>query len=235
MKPQISIIIPTYNEEKNIGRLLQSIEKQSFKAYEIIVVDSDSTDRTVEIAKEHNARVINEKRRGVSIAKNRGAREAKGGILYFIDADTELFNKTLESINAAFDEDTACASGPIYPLEKTGLPIKAWYFFNFVILVKASKHIGKPSFVTPNLSIRADIFRKVNGFDESMKTYEDCDLSIKASNYGKMVYSKGIKIKSSARRIMAWGLGRYIRFTASNSYRYYIKGKPRSDYEPVRE
>ncbi len=235
MDPEISIIIPTYNEEKNIGRLLESIERQSFKNYEVIVVDSNSEDNTVEIAKRYNAKVINESRRGVSIAKNRGAKEAKGSILYFIDADTELFENTLENIKAAFDGNTACASGPIYPLENTGISIRLWYFFNFVILVKASKKIGKPSFVTPNLSIRADIFRKVNGFNESMKTYEDCDLSIRASKYGNMVYSKGIRIKSSARRILAWGLPKYIRFTASNSYRYYIKGKPRSDYEPIRE
>lgn len=86
----ISIIIPAYNEEKNIGslvRYLQSIEgKENIK--EIIVVDGQSRDNTVSEAKGAGAKIINASRRGRAVQMNEGAYVAKGTILYFLHADT---------------------------------------------------------------------------------------------------------------------------------------------------
>lgn len=82
---KVSVVIPTINEEKSIGKVIDSIPKTD--EIEIIVVDSDSTDRTKEIAASKGARVINEPRRGYGRAYKTGFREAKGDIIVTMDGD----------------------------------------------------------------------------------------------------------------------------------------------------
>lgn len=101
--PLVSAIIPTLNEEKNIGRCLESIRKQTYpeERIEVIVVDNDSYDRTKEIARLYTDRVyclpklgrkVNSNFRGAQL--NFGVRKAKGEIIFFPDADM-TFDKDL--------------------------------------------------------------------------------------------------------------------------------------------
>ena len=84
----VSIVIPAYNEENYLPRLLRSIQAQDFPDVEIIVADADSTDRTAAIARSAGARLT---RGGVpAVGRNNGARLAKGDYLLFIDADTVI-------------------------------------------------------------------------------------------------------------------------------------------------
>ncbi|MCL5008620.1 MAG: glycosyltransferase family 2 protein, partial [Candidatus Marsarchaeota archaeon] len=68
--PKISVIIPSYNEEKYLNYPLNALHKQTFKDFEIIVVDGNSSDKTRDIAKKHGARIIIEKRKGIGLARN---------------------------------------------------------------------------------------------------------------------------------------------------------------------
>jgi len=86
--PKISIIIPTLNEEKYLPKLLESIKKQDFKDYEVIVADAGSTDNTKKIAKKFKARVVKGGMPGPG--RNRGAEAAKGELLFFFDSDVKL-------------------------------------------------------------------------------------------------------------------------------------------------
>ena len=88
MKPQISIIIPTYNEAKYISSCLSFLERQTFKAKEIIIVDDGSTDKTVETLSEF--RILRQVHKGAGAARNLGAKHAVGDILVFVDADMEF-------------------------------------------------------------------------------------------------------------------------------------------------
>lgn len=95
MIDELSIVIPTLNEEKYIGRLLESISKQDFKGkLQIIVVDGKSKDKTIEIAKKYNKAITDlnviEGKRGISIQRNKGAGKAKHDYLLFLDADVVL-------------------------------------------------------------------------------------------------------------------------------------------------
>ena len=91
MNPIISVIIPTYNEEKDIADCLKSLGKQSFKKTEIIVVDDGSTDHTKEVIKKFNkVKLINGEHLGPGYSRNIGAKIAKGRILVFIDSDMEF-------------------------------------------------------------------------------------------------------------------------------------------------
>lgn len=85
--PKFSIIIPAYNMEKYIKKTLDSVMKQSFKDYEVIVIDDGSTDKTVEIAKKFKVKVIEHKHAGLSVVRNAAIKEAKGEYLVLLDSD----------------------------------------------------------------------------------------------------------------------------------------------------
>ena len=83
----ISVIIPTYNEERDIQDCLQSLLVQDYPNFEIIVVDDGSTDATIEKIKKYDVKLFQQHHAGAGIARNLGASKAKGQILVFVDAD----------------------------------------------------------------------------------------------------------------------------------------------------
>jgi hypothetical protein len=85
--PDITVVIPTINEEAGIGEVIDSIPKDPSLRIEVLVVDTDSTDRTKEIAIRKGARVINESRRGYGRAYRTGFEYASGDIVVTLDAD----------------------------------------------------------------------------------------------------------------------------------------------------
>jgi len=98
-KPIVSIIIPAYNEEKFIGKTLESVKNAIQKygnpdAVEVIVVNNNSSDRTEEIAKGYSTKVVFEKENHIAKARNSGVSCATGKYLIFLDADT-LIHKNL--------------------------------------------------------------------------------------------------------------------------------------------
>lgn len=106
--PLVSVIIPTYNEEKNIGRLLASIKNQTYINKEVIIVDQSSDDNTIKIARRFSVKIIKLPKPHYysppGIKRNIGANASKGTILMHLDADMELpnndiFNKIVTSIN----------------------------------------------------------------------------------------------------------------------------------------
>ncbi|MFW6304687.1 MAG: glycosyltransferase family 2 protein [Candidatus Saliniplasma sp.] len=85
---KISVVIPTMNEEESIGEVLDDVNKTlSGNDYEILIVDTNSTDRTREIARSKGARVVDEPRRGYGRAYKTGFEEANGDIIATLDAD----------------------------------------------------------------------------------------------------------------------------------------------------
>ncbi|PIN93077.1 hypothetical protein COU54_04540 [Candidatus Pacearchaeota archaeon CG10_big_fil_rev_8_21_14_0_10_31_24] len=97
--PLISIIIPTYNEEKDIEECIKSIEKQTYKKIETIVVDDGSTDKTLEILKKYKKVIVfKQNHQGPGIARNLGAKKSNGEILVLIDADMVLFPDYVEKL-----------------------------------------------------------------------------------------------------------------------------------------
>ncbi len=101
---EFSIIIPLYNKEKYIQRSLDSILKQDFTNFEIVVVDDGSSDNSASVVKQNNdsrIRLISKKNGGVSSARNRGFKEALGEWLLFLDADDILLPGALSSFHEA--------------------------------------------------------------------------------------------------------------------------------------
>jgi glycosyltransferase involved in cell wall biosynthesis len=95
---KLSVIIPTYNEEQDIVDCVASLSKQSYKDFEIIVVDDGSTDKTVELIK--NVQIYKQRHQGPALARNLGAKHAKGDVLVFVDADMTFDRKFLQMLTA---------------------------------------------------------------------------------------------------------------------------------------
>src|SRR3989338_4985654 len=140
-KVKFSFIVPTLNEESYIGDCLKSVRVQARKDYEIIVVDGNSTDRTIDIARKYGARVIFCKDKGPGAARNAGVMHAKGSILVFMDADVRAERDFLERVEEKLLD--ASVGGFICKLHSfdghrdsyTGVHalLKAFYMFGLVM------------------------------------------------------------------------------------------------------
>lgn len=110
-KPLISVIVPVYNVEKYVGKCIKSILEQTFKNFELIVVNDGSQDESQKICeesfvgKESFVKLVNIKRGGVSKARNVGLDEAKGEWIYFVDSDDYLGKDHLQNYADHLDAD----------------------------------------------------------------------------------------------------------------------------------
>lgn len=88
--PKVSVIITNYNYQQFVGLAIESVLKQTYPAYEIIVVDDGSTDRSIQVINKYPVILFKQPNQGVAVARNKGGHEATGDYLIFLDADDEL-------------------------------------------------------------------------------------------------------------------------------------------------
>ncbi len=103
--PKFSIIVPVYNVEKYIEKCLNSIFNQSFKDYEVIVVNDGTKDNSMDIVNKFDVKVINQKNQGLSEARNSGVKAAHGDYLVFIDSDDYIEKDLLKNINKSLENN----------------------------------------------------------------------------------------------------------------------------------
>lgn len=166
-QPYISVIIPVYNGEKFLPGCLDALKSTSYKQYELIVVDDCSTDRSVEISQEKGARVLKMSRQsGPGGARNIGAQEARGDVLFFVDADVVVKPDTVERVAADFmDHPEVAAVFGSYddePAEKNFISQYKNLFHRFIHQQARSE---AETFWAGCGAIRRDVFLAVNGFD----------------------------------------------------------------------
>lgn len=111
-KPRISIVTPAYNAGEFIIEMLESVQRQSFRDYEHIIIDDGSTDTTAKITKEYakaDKRIIyvKQKNQGPSTARNMGIERAKGEFITFLDADDTYARGTLKTLVEKAEETGA--------------------------------------------------------------------------------------------------------------------------------
>ena len=197
----LSIIIPTLNEEKYIGQLLDSIKKQASTDYEIIVADAGSSDATVKIAKEYGCRIVEG---GLPArGRNNGAKAAKGDVLFFLDADTILSENFLEESLMEFNSrgvDIASFCLKPYPSDRMShFLMNVFYNKVIVTLEKLLPHTAV------GILIKKELFKKLNGYDEDIKLAEDMDLGRRAAKSGKFGILRAVQILVSDRRLKKEG------------------------------
>ncbi len=166
----VSVIITTKNEESVIARLIESIKKQTYKYKEIILVDNNSTDKTIDIAKKNGVKVytLGPER---SAQRNFGAKIAKGKYLLFLDADMELTPDVLKNCVEICNKDKKIG-GVVIPEES-----KAYSFWERVKAFERSFYNESGDEITDAARFfRKEVFQKVGGYDETITGPEDWDL-----------------------------------------------------------
>lgn len=183
---KVSIIIPAFNEGKRLPMCLESIGYLDYprERIELIVIDNGSTDETCEIAEKSGALVLVDKTKNVSGLRNLGARQAKGDILAFVDADCTVSRDWLTRAVAYFEKADVAAWGspPSVPLGATWVQ-RAWY-----LVRKKDKEIQEVDWLeSMNLFVRRDQFLSIGGFNENLVTCEDADFSFRIAKHGRII------------------------------------------------
>ncbi|GLY12694.1 glycosyltransferase [Pseudobacillus badius] len=180
---KFSIIIPAHNEEKYIGKCLESISKasKSFKnQVEVIVVLNRCTDRTEEIAKLYNCITIKNSDKNLSKIRNAGADIAKGEIIVTIDADSQMNEHMLSKVEEHLTSGKYIGGGVTGKFER----------MSFGIFVSTLLLIGPLLLKYGAISVgifwcyKKD-FKAINGFNENMLMAEDADFAKRLKDWGK--------------------------------------------------
>jgi glycosyltransferase involved in cell wall biosynthesis len=205
---EISFVIPAYNEEKNIYDCCQSIRiaiaHAQLSKWEIIVVDNNSTDGTVDAVPMY-AKVCYEEKQGLVWARTRGFQQTTNPLVAFIDADCRM---PIDWINVALvgftKPDVVAVSGPLnfYDTSKF-LNTGSKYFYK----VASQLHKYYPTIQGGNFILRADALRKVGGFDTDIQFYgEDTMTAVKLAAAGKIILDPLMYINTSGRRFKQQGV-----------------------------
>ena len=201
---KFSIVIPTLNEEKYIGGLLDSLVKQTFKDFEVIVIDGRSKDKTKEKVMEYqndlDIRFVVAPKRGVGFQRNYGLKYVNSGDLIFFDADVTIEKDFLEKIDKYLENKPVDVLTSWFEPASDKKRDRLIYGINNVYL-EAIKHIS-PRSGGAFIYIRKEPFLKVGGFSETIVLGEDWDLIKRLDKYGcKYRRVKKPAIKVSVRRL----------------------------------
>jgi glycosyltransferase involved in cell wall biosynthesis len=180
--------------------LLDSIFKTGVEDMEVIIVDDCSSDNTVKIVKEYPVRVVQlETNSGPAKARNRGVKEAKGDIIFFLDADVIVMDGTIKEVKDYFDNNplSNCAIGICAkePLNNGFVP-RYMALFEYVHL-KGTK-ADKVSVFSPRCgAVRKDFFKKIGGYNETYKgaDIEDFELARRINKGDDIILNRRMIVK----------------------------------------
>lgn len=194
--PLVSVVVPAFNAEDTLGRLADSVFRQSYRNWELIIVDDGSTDATEIRAKEladrdERIRVVSQENSGRSVARNRGLAEARGKYVVFLDADDTLLGGKLAT-QVAFLEEHPDASGVVggYVRVNDDGRVLRRKTYNERPFVRSDFWSGAP------FQLGAAMFRAsaLPGglFDTSMRHAEDWEMMMRlATTDGVQLYAQG--------------------------------------------
>lgn len=200
----VSVVIPAYNEEKYLPKTLESVLSQDHPGFdfEIIVVNSASTDKTAEIGNRFGAKVLTIPKKNPAFARQKGVEAASGEIICCLDADTTIPKGYLITVVSEFQNNPGLVG-------LTGI-INGWggnVLFNFVykwansLFSLVSCLVGKPVFQGQSFAFRKSAFLAIGGFNTQLYTNEDFDLGYRMSKLGKIKFMLKTFGISSTRRI----------------------------------
>lgn len=199
MEKFISIVIPNYNNEGTIRKCLEAAFASDYTNFEVIVVDDHSDDSSVEIIKTFPCRLISVQRRsGTSKARNTGAQNSRGEILFFTDADCLLQKNTLSIINNIFPKvDTDLIIGGTY----TRMPYDDSFYSSFqseFVNYFETKSAADPDYIAAHaMIIGSAYFKESGGFPEVfLPIIEDVEFSHRLRRAGcKLIIQPGIQVQ----------------------------------------
>ena len=212
---RFSVVVPARNEEALLPRLLDTVEAARAAyagdptAIEVIVADNVSTDRTAESARAKGARIVTVEKRVIGAVRNAGAREARGHVLVFVDADIRMHLETFNAMDRALATGRVVGGATGVRLERmsAGLALTYAAFIPMVWLTRMD--------TGPTFCLKAD-FENVGGYDESLLVAEDVALLVALARLGRRRGQRLIRLRSakaiaSVRKFDAYGDWHYFR------------------------
>lgn len=194
-QPLVTVICVCYNHERFVREAIQSVLDQSYKNVELIVVDDGSTDKSVDVVRSMNVRLIDLKtNRGYCKAFNEAWRQSKGDFIIDLAADDELtterikvgvedFSKRDETFGVQFG-DALYSHGRLHS-HRFPKPPEGFIY---------KELISKYFICSASMMIRRSVLTMLNGFDETL-AYEDFDFWIRSSRVFKYFYSPQVLVK----------------------------------------
>lgn len=208
--PKVSIIIPTFNCALYIPETIESVLEQTYKDFEIIVIDDGSTDNTKEVLKPYIERGIVEyiyqKNQGVAAARNNGIISSKGDYIAFLDADDLWMPDKIRQQVQAFQQyaEAGLAFTDYLKFDESAVILQSATADNGRVQSWVNKHKGSASDLahgwiyreslwgncmhTSSVIVRRDIFQEVGLFDGTFKTCEDYDLWFRIAHKYQVAY-----------------------------------------------
>jgi len=190
IKPEVSVIIPTYNRGYLVGRSIESVLNQTYHNFELIIVDDASTDNTKEVIKKYqkvDSRIIylnHDKNKGGSAARNTGIKAAKGKYFAFQDSDDEWLPEKLEKQMKYFEKSPSVI-GVVYTGFWRIKNDEKRYIPSDKIMNKDSRihnELLRSNFIgTPTILINKDCLKDVGYFDETLPRLQDWELVLRLS------------------------------------------------------
>ena len=204
--PSVSVIVPAYNAEKNIGKLIKSLLRQDYpqELLEIIIVDNSSADRTRQIIKRYPVKLLEEKEIQSSYAaRNRGVRHAGGRILAFIDSDCEAEAEWIKAGVEALTSGSADLAGGCVEFMYSKRRTASEYLDSVTQMHTASTVNERDVAATANLFVRATLFDDIGLFPDDVKSGGDWQWTGKAVKNGfRLVYAPKAVVRHPARTLI---------------------------------
>lgn len=172
-----SIIIPALNEEKYLPILLTDLKNQTHEVFEVIVVDGQSEDKTVQKAEKFTRfffsfKIIKSEKRNVSYQRNLGAKHAQGKWLLFMDADNRLPEYFLDGVKYRIAE-SKCDVFTTYNVPDTDNPADKLIAQSFNATIEVAHRLEMPAAYGAMIGISKEGFAKTGGFDTVHIPFED--------------------------------------------------------------
>jgi len=176
----LSIIIPTYNSCETLEKCLESILNQTFEDFEIIIMDGNSNDSTVQIAKNYyndKIKIFSENDCGVFDAMNKAINRAKGEWLYFLGSDDELYeNVTLKKIAYFFKSNSKIIYGNIIVHQDAGWAKNGQIYDGFF----SKEKIIQNNICHQSIFYHKDVFNSIGYYNQKYSISADHDFNIRA-------------------------------------------------------
>jgi glycosyltransferase involved in cell wall biosynthesis len=212
--PRFSLVIPAYNEEAYLPRLLESVAlareryRGGASAIEVVVADNASTDATARIAERHGCRVVRVERRAIAAARNGGAAASSGELLCFIDADSRIHPETFNEIERRMATGRHVAGSTGVTLERWSLGLLATYLVAFLFVWLARMDSGV-------VFCRREDFRSIGGYDERRLFAEDVEFLWRLRKLGRprgqgLIRARSAKAVASTRKFDKYGDWHYF-------------------------
>lgn len=232
--PMITVVIPAYNEEKLLAQTLKCIKKQTYKDFEILVVDNNSSDNTASVARQFGAKVIKEYQQGYVHALNRGLQEAKGEILAVTDADSQPDKEWLKNISFSMNDENVIGLTGLAKFDFKSKPLRILIDNTYMLFTYFNFFVGKPHIAGFNLAVKKKYVKMLGELNPAYQIGADVHLGLSLKKYGKIKFAKKAVVLTSTRRWHKEAAKAFTKYSAAYLYTVWLRKPPPSKLIAVR-